>query len=143
MCAVVCCYFLSAVIVKSLHLPVTVLHSLLKAELTFKMKSIKPIAFPLAFKVKHLSIYILLYPYYILLLLLSFRSAGVRIPTNVLFLFLHASVVKKWAALTLEALVTHGFVACLRVMIAGIHTLLNKLLNFFASTFHKCNTFIF
>lgn len=38
--------WVSAVIVKSLHLPVTVLLHVLKAELTFKMESITPIAFP-------------------------------------------------------------------------------------------------
>lgn len=45
----------SVVTVKSLHLPVTVLLSLLKADLISKVKSIEPIAFSWAFYFKHLS----------------------------------------------------------------------------------------
>lgn len=45
------------------------------------MKSIKSIVFLLAFKVKHL-----LYPYYMLLLLLTLKNTAVKIPTKVLFL---------------------------------------------------------
>lgn len=56
------------------------------------MKSIKSIVFLLAFKVKHL-----LYPYYMLLLLLTLKNTAVKIPTKVLFLlYVHQQKSKQY-----------------------------------------------